>query len=464
MAIKPLEVVIDYNPEPQQAKFHAAPELEKLYGGAVGGGKSVSLCMEGLQLSLDFPGNRGYLARKTFNDFRKTTMKTFFDFVPEGLIRKYNKSENLVTIKNYPVDSEIQFGDCENVSKLKSLNLGWYGIDEASEIDRDIKMILDSRLRLSARHSIPGWRQVENNGTVSWTPDYYALFASNPEPCFLYDDFVNPETRLKDHIFVPALPTDNSYLPPGYVDRLIANGDEDWIKRYIEGSWKVFEGQIYKDFIRERNVIRPFQIPVHWKRYRSIDLGVDDPTVCTWIAVAPSKDVYIYKEYYESNRATDDHAEDICFMSGKEVYEGTIFDHHGLGKQLIIDYNKKGVRGGEHKDHKVKAGITRVQQLLKPHVITGKPKLFVFDTCVKTIGEFEKYRWKKRKFDLELNSLEEPLDKDNHSMDTIKNWAVTFYYVETPNEQKYEAKQRNIERRRTRLTEDRTRVSSITNY
>jgi phage terminase large subunit len=420
----------------------------------------VSLCMEGLSLSLDFPGNRGYLARKTYNDFTKTTQKTFFDFVPEGLIKSYNKTEHLVTLFN---GSEIQFGDCENVSKLKSLNLGWYGIDEASEIDRDIKMILDSRLRLSSRYPKKNWHKVVNAGVVSYIPDYYAIFASNPEPCFLYDDFVNPETRLKGHIFIPALPTDNPHLPPDYVQRLMESGDEDWINRYIHGSWKVFEGQIYKDFIRERNVIKPFEIPGHWNKYRSIDLGVDDPTVCTWIATDPEKNVYIYREYYESNRSTDDHAEDICVASGSEHYVGTIFDHHGLGKQLIIDYNKRGVKGGEHKEHKIIAGITRVQQLLKPQGFSNKPKLYVFDTCVKTIKEFEAYRWAKRKYNTDLNSLETPLDKDNHAMDTIKNWTITYYYATTPTEHEHEEREhrkreRELERRQ------RTKVSSITNY
>lgn len=451
-----MNITVDYQPTKQQEKFHKAWQRIKLYGGAVGGGKSVSLCMEGMKLSLTYFRNRGFLARKTFNDFRKTTMKTFFDFIPEGLIKQYNKADNLVTFLN---DSEIQFGDCENSEKLKSLNLGWYGIDEASEVDRSIHLILNSRLRLAYKNSPnDAWKKEIRDGHTFYVPKYFALYASNPEPCWLFEDIVDPATAKKGTIFVPSLPTDNPYLPTDYVDTLKEGADEDWISRYLLGSWKVFEGQVYKDFIRDRNVIKPFPIPKDWNRYRSIDLGVDDPTVCLWLAVDPQRNVYVYREYYEHNRPTEDHAESLCIKSGSEQYQGTIFDHHALGKQLIMDYNRLGVKGGEHQDHKVIVGIARVQQLLKPQGLENKPKLFVFDTCVNTIREFEAYRWDKHKHDIDLNSKEQPIKKDDHTMDCLKNWTVTYYYTKTPTKEQLDRRREDMEERKF------LRVTSLTGH
>ena len=48
-----------YEATPRQAAFHAAPEKFRLYGGAMGGGKTVALCAEAIALSCDYPGNRG---------------------------------------------------------------------------------------------------------------------------------------------------------------------------------------------------------------------------------------------------------------------------------------------------------------------------------------------------------------------------------------------------------------------
>jgi len=432
--------------------------------------------MEGLKLALKYPYSRGYLARKTFQDLRKTTMQTFFDFVPAKLIKSYNKSEHLVTLIN---NSEIQFGDLENFNKIKSLNLAWYGIDEASEIDQEINRMMKSRLRQSSKKPLENWKKIEKGGRTFYIPKYFGLYASNPEPCWLKTDFVpededidlNAPYYAKDnHCFIRSLPSDNPYNPPDYEKDLMQDADADWVNRYLKGSWSVFEGQIYKNFTRKRNVIRPFKIPEFWKKYRSIDLGTDNPTACAWIAVDPNQNVYIYREYYESYRATEDHAEDICLLSanedyaehydGKTRFNGTIFDHHGLGKQLIIDYNRLGVKGTEHKEHRVIAGINRVQSLLNPQGENDQPKLFVFDNCVHTIHEFESYRWDKRKRDLDLNSKETPLDRDNHIMASIKNWAITFYYSKTPTEQETKERRERVAERKV----VKNKVSSLTGY
>ena len=50
--------------------------MYKLYGGAMGGGKSYALCAEGIALSYDYPANRGYLCRHELVSFKKTTLLT----------------------------------------------------------------------------------------------------------------------------------------------------------------------------------------------------------------------------------------------------------------------------------------------------------------------------------------------------------------------------------------------------
>lgn len=435
-----MEITFDYTPTERQARFHQAPERFKLYGGAVGGGKSVALCAEGILLSLEHPGNRGYLARETYEALRKTTLLTFFDICPPKLIKSYNKTEHLLQFIN---GSQIQFGDLEDENKLKSLNLGWFGIDEASETTRRKFMMLASRLRLN----LPNIH-------------YYGLLATNPAPGWIKDDFIDhPDS---EHIFVPALPTDNPYLPDDYVERLIETsaGDEEWVKRYLQGSWATFEGQIYKEFNRLTHVIKPFEIPKHWYKYRSIDFGEVNPTACVWIAVDDEQNIYIYREYYQPSNGvitTEQHAEKICLMTGKDEILGTVADSHALGKQLIIDYNHYGVRCQDVLEHEVLTGIARVRERLRLKE-NRKPSLFIFDTCEQTIREFEEYRWDQR-IRNELDPKEKPLKVNDHIMDCIRNFVMKFYYVKPLSQSDYE--ERETRKRHKKPT---YKVSQITGY
>ena len=115
----------------------------------MGGGKSKSICAEAIQLSLDIPGNRGAIVRKNLTTLKRTTMVTFFQTIPAELILEYNKTEQKVTFYN---SSEILFLEADDAKdplfeKLKSLELGWFAIDEASEVPRPAFHILVSRLR-----------------------------------------------------------------------------------------------------------------------------------------------------------------------------------------------------------------------------------------------------------------------------------------------------------------------------
>jgi len=123
-------------------------------------------------------------------------------------------------------------GDLEQTDKLKSMNLGWYGIDEASEADEDRFNMLNTRLRLA----LPGIRR-------------YGLLASNPEPGWLKDRFVDPQLlgqRKEDHIFIQALPTDNPHLPLDYIESLRRDLPPLWRLKYLDGSWEVFDAQIFR--------------------------------------------------------------------------------------------------------------------------------------------------------------------------------------------------------------------------
>jgi phage terminase large subunit len=217
--------VIAYQANARQQLFHAAPETNKLYGGAMGGGKTWAICAEAIALSCDYPGNRGYICRHELTSFKRSTGLTLDLLLTRAnLVKRHHQTDHFYLLHN---DSVIYYGglgdDLNAIDKLKSMELGWFAIDEASETTEAFFLMLGSRLRLQ----LPGIK-------------YFGILASNPDPGWLKQRFI--DQKLPDHIFIPALPRDNPDLPAGYVDRLKELFPEDWQRRFLEGDWSAFEG------------------------------------------------------------------------------------------------------------------------------------------------------------------------------------------------------------------------------
>jgi len=221
-----------YQPIEKQKLAHSSKERFCFFGGAMRGGKSVWGCNEGLQLSLDYPGNRGLICRWELSSLKRTTLKTLFEFLPSELIKNHNKSEGEIELINGSVIFYMGLKSSKSINaleRLKSLELGWFFIDEATEVEKKYFDLLKTRLSLK----LPNGRH----------PYYRGLLASNPEPGWVRETFI--DQKLDDHIFIPALPKDNPHLDPNYIENLTKDLPSEMIKKYLEGSWDVIEGNDY---------------------------------------------------------------------------------------------------------------------------------------------------------------------------------------------------------------------------
>ncbi len=205
----------------KQMEFHKAPEEYKLFGGAMGGGKTAALINEGQQLNLDYPDNFGLLIRKTWPSFRDTVLPQMDKFIDTKLVADWNHSSKYITYKN---GSKIRYGGLgdkpDDWEKWMSGEYGWIAIDQAEQFTELEYEMLATRLRLK----LPGIL-------------YFFLLSCNPNIGWIKERFI--ESNRDDHIFIPSLPMDNAAnLPDTYIARMKKILTPQRQKALLDGDWE----------------------------------------------------------------------------------------------------------------------------------------------------------------------------------------------------------------------------------
>ncbi len=123
-----------------QAGFIQSEARHPAYVGSWGTGKSTALIAKAMKLSEDHPGNLGVIFRKEFTDLRDSTVRDFEDYT--GLKVNSNRAAELSN------GSQILFRHLEEMNNIQNMNLGWFGIEQAEELDNDEQFFkLHGRLR-----------------------------------------------------------------------------------------------------------------------------------------------------------------------------------------------------------------------------------------------------------------------------------------------------------------------------
>jgi len=217
-----------YDPSKNKRQMiaHQASERYILYGGAYGGGKTAWLISEAIRLSLMTSGNRGFLGCKDGTDFKRNALLQLLKFLPPELyappLGVHHQSDQYFKLIN---GSYIYYGglgnDAEAVKLISNMpELGWFGIDQAEEITENQFLLLTGRLRLN----LPGIK-------------YKGLLTANPDPGWLRNRFI--EQDKPDHLYIPALPKDNPFLPDGYEEKLREIYPAEMVRRLMEGDWDI---------------------------------------------------------------------------------------------------------------------------------------------------------------------------------------------------------------------------------
>lgn len=426
IAQEPINIELSYKPLPKQAEFHGLSAKYRLFVGGWGNGKTSAGCAEAFALAMEYPGSVGLICRKTRPELKATTEhqflhggggnpKTDWTGCPEEVIKSHNKSENKLTLVN---GSIIHFWPLDDPDKLSNLNLGWFLIDQAEEVNEEMFQMLQGRLRQ---------REAPRCGILLANPEGHNWFWRR----FVY-------LKYPDHKYVHAKTTDNPNLPKDYVESLM-NMPEMWRKRFMEGSFDVFSGQIFPEFDEEVHALSPIPLPKWYEYAESIDHGRRNPTAILFARFDDKGNAFIVDEHYQAGRLVSFHAGKILdkraqLDAGYPRY--TVIDASAAqqdpntGRSVIDEYNDLGITVVSSDRH-VLAGVNRIGEWLRldpshPHPVTnetreeGWPHLWIFKNCVNLIEHLKQYQWQKPKITSEEDDPEKPLKKDDHDVDSLR--------------------------------------------
>ena len=366
------------SPNPKQEAFFLAEARHIAYGGARGGGKSWAMRRKFVLLAFRYAGLKLLLLRRTLPELNENHVLPLQQELHGAVTYQATQRAFL-----FPNGSRIKLGYCDreaDVYQYQGQEYDVIGLEEATQFSEAQMQFLSTCNRSVRSDFSPRMYYTCNPGGVghAWV-----------KRLFIDREYRNSE-KPEDYVFIPAKLTDNPVLlnsNPQYLETL-ENLPPHLKKAFLDGNWDVLEGQVFPEFDREKHVIEPQSIPAHWKRFRAMDWGYNDPCCVLWFAVAPDGRLWVYRELYVRRVLSSEIAAQVRTLSEGERIAYTVaspdaWQQRGLkgaeGTSIAEVFAKNGVPLIPADNARI-PGWQRVRENLAT-APDGRPYLLIFSTC-----------------------------------------------------------------------------------
>lgn len=420
----------------RQKAFIDAKATEVLFGGAAGGGKSYGQITDALLYALKYAGSKQLILRRTFPELERSLISASLALYPSAAC-KYQSTRRRWNFRN---SSVIEFGYCDAEKDIYHYQGAEYDVvrfDELTHFTQEQYLYLHSRVR--GVNSFPkAIKSTANPGGIghAWVKQ---RFLDGKTPDKVYTDKNGRST-----VFLPSFIQDNSFLmksDPFYLKRLEQLPEKEK-KALLYGDWNIFEGQVFSEWRdnpqgyltrRYTHVIKPFDIPKEWRRFRAFDFGYAKPFAVSWFAVDHDGRAYLYRELYGCTQTPDTGIKWTAQQIANEILKIEQEQENGQRITGIADpaiWNATGSEEGSIAEMMQKCGVyfekgknNRLAGKMQLHYrlamdSAGVPMLYVFQNCRNTI----------RTLPLLTYDCTNPEDVDtrqeDHIYDTIKYFLM----------------------------------------
>jgi len=372
-----------------------------LLRGGAGSSKSHSLAQFIIKKAFTESNKTFMIFRKTYPSLRITCMPLILELLNEyRLPFQYNKTESLITIPN---GSTIRFSSVDDPHKVKSANLNYVWLEEATELSFDVFEQLNLRMR--GVNDLPNqmWMSFNPIGRTNWI--YTELIEKN-------------HPNIVQHI---STYKDNPYLSQEYIDQLerLIDQDMNYYRVYTLGEWGELENIIYNNYRSVSTMpLSPDEV------IYGVDFGFNNPSSIVKVYIK-DQEYHLEELLYESrltNSDLIDRMKELRIPSTAVVYADC------AEPARIEEIYKAGfnIQPAVKDKNSVKDGI----DFCKRH------KLHVMADSVNLLKELSGYKYKE---DKDGNILDEPVKFNDHLCDAfryaiytheIQRGGTTEFYIE----------------------------------
>lgn len=272
--------------------------------------KSTTTALWFIYHIMQHPKANALVVRKTYNTHHDSTF-AMLKWAAErlGVTKYWQFKENPLEAIYKPTKQKILFRGFDDVLKLTSITvdkgvLCWVWLEEAYELDDEADFqTLDETIRGELPEGL--WKQI----TITFNPWVNSHWTKK---------------RFFDREDPDAFTLTTTYRCNEWLDdadrNLIENLRDTDPERYLVvglGEYGIPGGAYFDEFRKDIHVIEPFQIPDDWRRYITIDYGLD-MFACYWIAVDWHNKAYVYREVYKSGLLISDAAKLLLEMNGTD--------------------------------------------------------------------------------------------------------------------------------------------------
>ena len=337
-----------YNPSPTIQEFHHSNAMYRCIVGAFGSGKSSAAVWEiiyylsaYIKQHYGIDSTKWAILRNTYGQLEGATMKTVFEWFPDGLFGKYRSQKRIYPISwEHPdcgvLNIELVFLACdkpEDDKKLKSWEFTGFWIDESIEVEPAVKKMLGGRIGRYPRASMwPVLKDEDGNdvrdedGNLEYDAQKFGIETTNP-PDVEHPTYINYKWNRPPPGPVPAgeplnnhegfwqLPYENkSNLRHNYYEDLREEyrDDPDWIDIYIENKpGTTIHGKLVLNNFKR--LIHVAQKPLIWAKgalYRGWDHSGNTPA-CAVLQVPTANHIQVLKEFTTPRKNIVDFARDV---------------------------------------------------------------------------------------------------------------------------------------------------------
>lgn len=409
-------------PQPKQKEFMLAREKYVAFGGARGGGKSWSVREKAKRLCVKWAGIRVLIIRKTYTDLKENHILPLQLEIPSD-VAIYKEIDKSFVWRNGSRIKCSYFANDNDALQYQGQEYDVIFLEEATQFSEKVFSVLKACLR--------GANSFPKRMYLTCNPDGIGFMWV--KRLFVSREYLEGE-KPEEYRFIQSLVDDNQALisqNPDYVEQLDSL-PEDMRKRWRYGSWDVSAGQYFSEFDRRVHTCEPFSVPHEWRRYISIDYGLD-MLAAYWIAVDNNNKCYVYREYCESDlpissaakailSRTDDYERIYAVLAPPDLWNRS----QETGKSKALIFGEAGLELTKSNNDR-EAGWLAVKELLKL-TAPGECRIKIFTNCQKLIQHLpELMRDEKRPTD----TANEP-HEITHSPDALRYFAIYWTQPEDP--------------------------------